>query len=530
MAVHHLSAIGAFAAPPENVQEQENFIDRRALLVYAGDFESKEGPVRVTDDQVKHLIENHNSTLAKIKRLAAFTPLRHYPPVQLDHSDSARDTVGRLVGDLEQGEYEYEDGRKVPAVYGTLRILGKDNVERVKDGRWTHLSLGADFERGHVSELSVTPFPAAADASLLTTKRDLPIPGHEGLEPTHLAEGSACKACMDKWMHHEKEKGTPHDKAVAIAISECKDKCKTQPLEHAMHDHEKLKGYLTGHKKMSEKEADEHLSRLSKPEHSEELKKLSMDFDDWAKEEKKEHEKKMSAARDGITKLTAGFKDSAGKARLQAATGKVITRLSRLRASGKVTPAEIKKMDIAKLAASPDKEIELVLGTYEAREPVIMAGQYGTVKGTDISQLTAKQKQQKMTELEAQTRQNMSLLRGKGAETKLHGGAGGEHTEDEATPPAVTTEHEHGHHDAMKHMEHEHEEIHKMYAAGLHHEAKERLKAYMAKHLASYSSHMEMSDVSNEETEKHLSALAQSVEQMQAQFEEITKLAATIVA
>ena len=76
-------------------------------------------------------------------------------------------------------------------------------------------------------------------------------------------------------------------------------------------DNEKLKAYLTGHKKMSEKDADEHLSKLAKPECSEEMKKLSAECDEHSKEEKKEHEKKLTAAREGVTRLRAGSKSTA---------------------------------------------------------------------------------------------------------------------------------------------------------------------------------------------------------------------------
>src|SRR5271157_5024170 len=108
-------------------------------------------------------MEKHNSILKKATRLASGEPHpRVYPPIQLDHSKSARDTVGRLVGDLTMGEYELADGKKVQALKGKVRVLGKENVERVEDGRWAHLSIGADLKKHELSELSITPFPAAS--------------------------------------------------------------------------------------------------------------------------------------------------------------------------------------------------------------------------------------------------------------------------------------------------------------------------------------------------------------------------------
>lgn len=154
---------GAFEAQATD-QDTEAQIDRKAMLVYCGKFESMDGPVEIGDEHIEALAKNHNDVLTKLASLAGKDiPLKHCPPIQLDHSVSARDTVGRLVGPLEVGEYE---GKK--ALYGNLRVLGRENVEKVKDGRWTHLSIGADLDSGKLTELTITPFPAAPDAAMLS--------------------------------------------------------------------------------------------------------------------------------------------------------------------------------------------------------------------------------------------------------------------------------------------------------------------------------------------------------------------------
>lgn len=163
-----LKESGSIDALEKKEGDSENMIERRAMLVYAGTFQSMDGEVVVSKSHIKNLVKNHNSFLGKFKRLASgLAAMKNYPPIQLDHSTSARDTIGRLVGDLEVEDYEDEDGKKMPAVFGNVRILGRENVERVNDGRWTHLSIGADFDKGSVSELTVTPFPAAKNASML---------------------------------------------------------------------------------------------------------------------------------------------------------------------------------------------------------------------------------------------------------------------------------------------------------------------------------------------------------------------------
>ena len=141
------------------------------MLVYTGKFNSLDGEVEIKDEDIEKLATNHNGMLASLKRLAVGdVPVKHYPPLQLDHSTSAKDTVGRLVGDLEVGEHTTPEG-KYKALFGKVRILGKENVEKVMDGRWTHVSIGADLESHKITELTITPFPAAADASLLSKNR-----------------------------------------------------------------------------------------------------------------------------------------------------------------------------------------------------------------------------------------------------------------------------------------------------------------------------------------------------------------------
>lgn len=176
-------AIGEVVRRPMG-EESPAMIEREALLVYAGTFLAKgdaDNPdgieVVVTPEQIKALVTKHNSMLGKIKRFIGnivgdSMVMKYFPPIQLDHTYSAWDTVGRLVGDLKLVQHKHFDGTEVPGVMGTVRILGKENVERVNDGRWTHLSIGADFDNSRIQELTITPFPAAGQASFLTGQQD----------------------------------------------------------------------------------------------------------------------------------------------------------------------------------------------------------------------------------------------------------------------------------------------------------------------------------------------------------------------
>ena len=143
---------GEFDESEVKAAEDGVSVDKKCMLVYSGDFESMDGPVSIKDEDIDTLASNHNSVMKKMGRLAeGVTPMKFSPPIQLDHSTSAKDTVGRLVGDLEVGTYKMEDGKEVKALYGTARILGKENVDKVMDGRWTHLSIGADLETHQAS-------------------------------------------------------------------------------------------------------------------------------------------------------------------------------------------------------------------------------------------------------------------------------------------------------------------------------------------------------------------------------------------
>ena len=160
--------VGSFDGE-NKLSEDKKYLDKSVMLVYSGDFESMDGPVQIKDEDIETLASNHNSFLSKLSRMATGeVPLRHNPPLQLDHSTSAKDTVGRLIGELTIGEHTTDDGQKRKALMGTARVLGADNIEKVMDGRWAHVSIGADLENHKITELSITPFPAAADASLLS--------------------------------------------------------------------------------------------------------------------------------------------------------------------------------------------------------------------------------------------------------------------------------------------------------------------------------------------------------------------------
>lgn len=348
-----------------------SFVDKPAMLVYSGLFESMDGPVTVTDDMLRKLVSNHNQRMALARNEGDFVP-RLLAPVQCDHSTSAVVTVGRVLPQpLELKPIEIMGTERL-AVFGAVRFLGVENVTKAIDGRFVHLSVGADFDAGVLKELSVVPFPAAAHASLLSH-------------------------------------GDPMDKEKLAS----------------------LKKRLMDKDKLSEKDADEKLSKMSDDEKlsalakgEDEDKKLAAEEEEKKEKEKKDAElaaantvtvTRLAAGKERLTKLGLAATESLKSARLAAKAGTISVRLAKLQSNAKITPAERKKIDVTALAAKGDDVVTEVLATYENRQPVIHVGQVGTVSAVDVGEVA---KTARLAELEAETRANM---KGKGKATKLAG-------------------------------------------------------------------------------------------------------------
>lgn len=580
--IYHLK-IGSLGEAIADARDSESSIERDALLVYTGIFQSADGEVKVDDDHLERLSANHNGLLSKVKRLATAgrseIPLKYYPPIQLDHSTSAKDTIGRLVGNVDVRETEI-NGEKVKALFGRVRILGRENVERVLDGRWTNLSIGADFDEGYISEVTVTPFPAASDASLLSRKHELKsfydmTPRQRGIFATNLRilENIAATKKYDAKADHkglivfppknfEPGKSSKEMKSYFLgALDHFKSRLDhfkfkitghSDPSYHQMFfiwvnipyedaysklsseepmNKDKLKKKLMD-KGMKEDEAEKELSRLSDDSAKDELAKLQKEIDDDelsddsdaddeltddSDADDKGKEAKLTAAREKIKKLSIGFKQSLGATRLAAKQSTILNRLSKLRADGKITPAEIKKMDISKLSASSDEAISLVLQSYEDREPVIMAGMIGDSRSMNISDV---QKKNKLAKLEAETRANMPFVAHVDKNVKrLSVG------EQEAGKDTVNI---HVDTDPHTDLEGEYGEIEKLMDDGNMDEAKKKLKGWLAKMKCLGGGSNEYTETATAETEKQLSAMAAEISKLEKQFNDLQKLASEL--
>lgn len=273
-------------------------------------------------------------------------------------------------------------------------------------------------------------------------------------------------------------------------------------------DKEKLKKYLTEEKKMSEEDAVKCMSEMD----DEKMSKMAAEVDEHEKkmaaeagkpeDDKKEKEEKMAAAKKQIIQLAKDFRKSQGSVQLEARKMRINSRLTKLRSAARITPAEIKKIDITKLANANDATIEAVFKTYEDREPVIMTGVFSTNRAVNIA---AHSKKIELQKLEDETRRNMSSVAQ--PEEKKMAGEG----EKEVNIHVDQTPHT----DVGELYEH----MKKMMAEGKEDEAKEHLKKHMA-----YAAHYAMGNETSAPTDEHMDAVEKGMSTMSKQFDDMIKL------
>lgn len=510
-----------------------NWIEKSVKMVYAGKFKSMDGDVEIKDEDIEKLISNHNSLRSRLKRLASGEiPITSHPPIQLDHSTSATMTVGRLVGDFKEGIHEDELGGKHKALFSRMRIMGKENVERVEDGRWADVSIGADLESHKMTELSITPFPAAQGATMLAKlHKDSKYKDHDvriyqdtntgkyrwettyssGEADSESAALSAAHTCIDEMHKRNPQMRKLSQGDELMGYKELKEKAAL---------YEKCRKHLTDNKKMSEEEADKHLEAAKDEEltamaaeNDEHLKHLAEE-DAKKKEEDEKKKSELSSQRDGLVKLAGRFKETSKKVQLAEKASKIHVRLSTLRAAAKISPAEMKTINIDELASKSDEVVEAALSSYEKRQPVIDTGLIGSTKAMSPSQLAGALKRMNMEKEELQTRLNMPLKR----EAALKRLSEIEKEEKHLGDQEVHAAHMADDKDDEKHLESALAQFKKLTDEGKHDEAKEHLKSYMkGKH---------MTEAHIPDPTPHMSALAAELKSMHNDFVEYVKLTA----
>lgn len=554
---------GIFLTSNSKPSADGNSIDKDVMLVYSGKFNSMDGEVEIKDKDIEKLAENHNALFSKLKRMAGVEEVhaRHYPPIQLDHSTSARDTVGRLVGDLTVGDYDdSDDGKKKKALFGKMRVLGKENVEKVADGRWTHVSIGADMANHKISELTITPFPAAANAAMLKQGDEAKLKQRqgsgtwEGLQyeiyyeapKGYWAEGlGEAKGQINKTYFDTHEDAETHARMELDGYLDMssgnKKSTKLSEGEDMGYDKEKMsmyskcKKHLMDKEQLSEEDADKKLAAMPEDdckkmaaEHDENEKKMAAEDKEKEKLAAEETDKKkaeMTAAATAFTKLSSDFRASTEVARLAAKASTLSVKLAKLRAAGKITPAEIKKIKLTEWAKKPDAEIAGFISGVELRENVIHVGQMGSLKAETPAAIAARLKKVTASQLEQETINNMPMMKkmmeSKENKARLASGAEDKMSEVPAgnEPPQQLSDEE------SMHLEKFYETMSQLMGEGKHDEAKEHLKKlYGMKKMASDAEEHMASNA-----EEHMSSLETEMKKMHTSFEALEKLVAPII-
>lgn len=524
-----LNAVGYIDQSQVGVDISPTVYERPVMMVYTGDFDSMDGPVTITEQHIDLLVKNHNSLIERVKRLVnGDLPMKDCPPLQLDHSALATHTIGRVVGPLVKG-FVNINGEERVALFGNARFLGGENVEKARDGRYTHVSIGADLEDGILNELSVTPFPAAPNASLLSKKRlskhndveyevveidpgeyDIFINGEKVSHHAGTAEEVDSEA--KRYIDHEKGEKNMHEKLKRHLMEHKKmshddaeklsRECLAHHMKHMGMDEEKMGKHMSEAK-------DEELKRMS-DEHDEHNKKMSKMNEDKEKEEK-DKEAKMSAARGDFTKLALNIKKGTSDISVELRRSGIASKLAKLRSEGKITPAEIRKLDTVKMAAMSDEMSAVMLSTFDAREPVVRFGSLaGTNKAENIEAIT---KKYRLARIELESRLNMSLKSGE-AKAKL-----AKLSEDEKKELSEATE---GKEEPSKGMltKLTYDELSGMVDdKEKHEELKKHLKHMMDHHGVEVPEH----------SEEHMSKLAKKQAELQTHLDQLIALAAPIL-
>jgi hypothetical protein len=516
---------GFFGEGGESVSD--TVFDRPVMMVYVGSFDSMDGPVTISEETIDLLARNHNSLLEKVKRLMnGAVPMKDCPPLQLDHSAAATHTIGRLVGPLTKGLANI-DGAEVPALFGTARFLGRENVEKAQDGRYTHVSIGADLEEGIINELSVTPFPAAPKAALLSKKRLAAFDGVE-YEVVEVSPGE-----YDIYVGGEIV--THHAGSASEVDAEAKRYIQEKKGDASMH--EKLKKHLMDKKKMSAEDAEKlskeclahHMKHMGMDEEKmgkhmadakdEEMSRMSDEYDTAMKHLKEtdggtggESDDKRMARKAEFTKLALGVRAGNSELRTDLRKATIAARLSRLRSEGKITPAEMKKLDVVKMSLLTDGEMNAALSSFDSREPFPLGVAHGTTKAEAIDKIT---KKYRMAKLELETRMNMPSKRAEaaaklarlGEEEKKELAEVGNPNENDAPSKGMLTKLTYDEMCKMLEDKDKHEEL------------KKHLKHMMDHHGIEIP----------EQSDAHMSALAKKQSELQTNLEQLIALASPVL-
>lgn len=443
--------------------------ERDAVLVYPGVFKTMTGEVvTVTPADIDRLCGDRQDVYTKLLAGGDVT-YDQLAPIQTDHSRSSWDTVGRVMRTF-KGIYK---GQK--ALYGRLRFLGEDAVSRAKDGRWTHLSVAANFETGFLKELTVTPFPAAGGAILLSEGDPMnPKLVAYLMKAKNLSEADATKALTEM---------TEECRNDLVKLSEGTDP-----------------GTGDGPRPLGDAVTPPPAAEVTPAAVATPPAKELGGADDPAV-------KKFAAARGKISELARNLRRGSKDLGRDVRVAQLSERFSALRSEGKISPAEVKKVDVVKLSEASPEAQELVLKSYADRQPVIFMGQYGTTVAPSATTALRKTVDDKMlAEMAQDMKFSSSAVKhlAEEAAPSAPGTNGSMNLTDSGVPQAS----------AMNHFKH----LSKLMEEGKHDEC----KSYLMKCLSEDGGAVAPSV--DPESEKRMSAVAENFKKLQNQVDDLVKV------
>jgi hypothetical protein len=348
-----------------NHTENEH-LDKNCILLTEGTFNSMDGEVTITPKHLEKIAAVYNEKIQAIKAQGRDPVMADYQPAQLDHSTSARDTIGRLIGPLSVAEH---NGKQT--LFGVIRFLGEEAIDKVSDGRWTHLSVGINsLETCILDEITVTPFPACKDAILFS----------KGKQMNEEEKKDEKENKEEKNLSEDKD---DDDKKEEKKLSDDKDE-----------DDKKDEKKLTEDKDEDDKKEEKKLAEKEDTEHEK---------GETESEEIQEHKKKLSSALTSLKTKQENLRLAIKKANLSSS-------FARLRREAKISPAEIKKLDLVRLAKSSDETIAAVLESFEIRQPAIHTGVYGSIKAMNVTSFGDEVRNERMKQIEKECRARFSSI------------------------------------------------------------------------------------------------------------------------
>lgn len=393
---------------PVDAGADPEFLDKEAIVLHVGDFDSQDGPVSFNEKRLKLAVETNNG---RIKDLATHyggadkIPLGEYPRVMEDHegTNPSRATIGRMMGPFSIVKIDVPKlGLKdIPAIKcGKVRFLGKENAARARDGRIYDLSLGVNEKMGDLfDELSAVGEGAAPGARLLSRARLSKAADYKGFRIDRI----------NGEYHRTDDQGGMHvDKRAAPATFTIYDEQANKLINMEFSSIDEAKRYIDSHSKGGHRMAKKLVPAGTAKKRLAKLVQAVTTLHLLRGE--------LGTAQTKLVTIN-------NSVRLAARRSKIDGEVRGLIRLGKMTPAEYKNLKLDDMAKLDDSSVKICLSAFTAREkPVIEPGQRGSLDAVEQGALA---KELGKKRLRAQTRDDMKRM---GA--KLSPDAEAEHAED----------------------------------------------------------------------------------------------------